>query len=75
MAGHKRFVTMETSGLSLALPKHVLTDEQMTIAFDIALSFDTWRRLRQDQRLSRPKATAVVEKMLDALIAVVDKPR
>lgn len=69
MEDHNRFVSHETAALALALPTDVLENESLTAAFDVALSFDTWRRLRQDQRYSRAKATAAVETMLDALIA------
>ena len=69
MADHMRFVSYETSALALALPPEVLENEPLKAAFDIALSFDTWRRLRQDQRLSRAKAIAALETLLDALIA------
>ena len=69
MDNHKRFVTQETIGLGLALPDEILAKEPLVAAFDIAMSFDTWRRLRQDQRFSRARATAAVETLLDALIA------
>ncbi|HPF22487.1 MAG TPA: TetR/AcrR family transcriptional regulator [Hyphomonas sp.] len=71
MANHKRFVAQEAIGLSLALPDEVLANEHQVAAFDIAMSFDTWRRLRQDHRFSRAKAAASVETILDALIASV----
>jgi hypothetical protein len=35
----------------------------------VALSFDTWRRLRLDQNFSRAKATTALDTLLDALIA------
>ena len=69
MEGYRRFLAHETSGLGLALPAEVLRNDALTAAFDVALSFETWRRLRQDQQYSRAKATAAVETMLDALIA------
>ena len=72
LANHKRFVSHETAALALALPQDVLDNETLKIAFDVALSFDTWRRLRQDQNLSRAKATIVLEAMLDALIAAAE---
>ena len=69
MAGHKRFVSYETNALALALPEEILRNEPLKAAFDVALSFDTWRRLRQDQNFSRARATSALEAMLDALIA------
>ena len=69
MERHKRFVSHETAALALALPQEILSNESLMASFDIVFSFDTWRRLRQDQRYSRAKATEVMETMLDALIA------
>jgi AcrR family transcriptional regulator len=66
---HKRFVAQETAGLALALPPEVLENESLRMAFDVALSFDTWRRLRLDQNLSRAKAMSALDTLLDALIA------
>jgi AcrR family transcriptional regulator len=40
---------------------------------DLLLSVDTWRRLRRDQKLSRPRARAVLERLVhDALAAAKD---
>ncbi|MEO1965896.1 TetR/AcrR family transcriptional regulator [Hyphomonas sp.] len=72
MANHKRFVAHETAALALALPLEVLENEPLKLAFDVALSFDTWRRMRQDQGFSRAKATSVLDTMLDALIAAAE---
>lgn len=72
MANHTRFVSHESAALALALPQEVLDNEPLKNSFDIALSFDTWRRLRQDQSFSRAKATTVLETMLDALIAAAE---
>ena len=69
MESYTRFFMHETAGLHLALPDGILSNEALFAAFDIALSFETWRRLRQDRRLSRAKATVAVETLLDALIA------
>jgi AcrR family transcriptional regulator len=66
---HKRFVAQETAGLALALPPEVLENEPLKMAFDVALSFDTWRRFRLDQNLSRAKTMTALERLLDALIA------
>ncbi|MCA8890321.1 MAG: TetR/AcrR family transcriptional regulator [Hyphomonas sp.] len=72
MSNHKRFVAHETAALALALPPEVLENEPLKLAFDVALSFDTWRRMRQDQGFSRAKATSVLDTMLDALIAAAE---
>jgi AcrR family transcriptional regulator len=38
-------------------------------SLDLVLSFETWRRLRQDQNLPRAKARATVERLIQRLIA------
>lgn len=69
MEDYRRFFMHETAGLRLALPDEILANETLVSAFDIVMSFETWRRLRQDRRYSRAKATASVDMLLDALIA------
>lgn len=46
-----------------------LTDPVLIDAIDVAMSFEAWRRLRQDQGLTVEAATAVVKKMVRALLA------
>ena len=44
------------------------TNSLLLESLDLLLSFDTWRRLRMDQMLTRPKARAVLERMIAGLI-------
>lgn len=57
--------------LSLAvLPAHLKRDEAWANAFESAVSFDVWRRMRQDRGLGRSAARAAVMAGIDALLAV-----
>ncbi len=71
MEGHMRFTQRERDIISYVLPEEISNDPVLLSAFDSTLSFATWRRMRQDQSMSRVKATRVVETMLDALIASI----
>lgn len=69
MQGHQDFVAMERAILDSVLPEDVRTNVALEAAFDVALGFDTWRRLRQDQALSVADARETVRRMVEALIA------
>lgn len=63
-------VLVKQQRVSLAdiLPRHVKSDETLFASLELLLSFETWRRLRKEQRLTVPKAKAALERMLDGLI-------
>lgn len=67
MRDYARTIGMEQSLLRSFLPKSM--DPALAAALDAALSFETWRTLRQDQGLSRRKAEEVVRLMVDRLLA------
>lgn len=69
MEAHQRFLEHERAGLIAALPQSVASKDALLAAFDVVLCFETWRRLRQDRKRSVDEAKAVVEEMLDALVA------
>ncbi len=52
-----------------ALPADIRKDKTLVDALDALLSFDMWRRLRVDQRLSIPQARRTIEAMGLALVA------
>lgn len=60
MQDHKRAVALEQAALKAILPKAILKDADTLAALDLVLSFESWRRLRQDQRLSPAKAEAAM---------------
>lgn len=51
------------------LPADLRKDRTLVDALDALLSFDMWRRLRLDQRLSAPQAKRTIEAMGLALVA------
>jgi len=51
------------------LPPGRRKDANFVESLDLAMSFDTWRRLRKDQKLSIPKARRVLEHLVAALVA------
>jgi hypothetical protein len=55
--------------LKAILPEEVTADPKMFAALEVTLSFATWRRLRQDQKMSREAATETVKLMLQGLVA------
>jgi len=57
------------AGLLAVLPKHLREDRDVVEALDMALSFDSWRRLRIDQKLSAQRAQSVLEITVKKIIA------
>lgn len=55
------------------LPAEVARDRTRFEAIDLLLSFDAWRRLRQDQELSPKRATEVLQAMIEALLGPGDE--
>ena len=66
---HELVVQLLRQMLQFLLPKEVKDDADKFEALDAALSLDTWRRLRHDQKLSVKNARRVWEKMVAAIIA------
>lgn len=68
MGGHKRFLEFEAAAVDRLLPESIRTLAPIALALDSALSFDVYRRLRQDRGLTQAKAKAVVAEMLEAIL-------
>jgi len=66
---HEAFVKMQRDTLRSILPPKV--DHALFEALDLALCFDSWRRLRIDQGLSPRDARAAVRLAVDALTSAV----
>jgi len=66
---HENVVQLLRLMLQFLLPKEIKDDSDKFEALDVALSLETWRRLRQDQKLSVKNARRVWEKMVAAIIA------
>lgn len=71
MQGHQEFVAMERSILDSVLPEDVRSNVVLEAAFDAALGFETWRRLRQDRNFSVEESKATMRKLVEALMASV----
>ena len=66
-AEHARTLAFMRARLKSILPKEVADDMPTFEAIDLMLSFETWQRLRMDQKLSVRKAEAVVRAQVDRL--------
>jgi hypothetical protein len=62
------FADLQRTTLLGALPKDLLRDKSTLEAVNLALSFDTWMRLRREQRLNRAAAKRVVALTCSALL-------
>jgi len=68
MDDYNRFLRMEREGLKRVLPQKVMNDKTLFQAIEMVTSFETWRRLRQDQGLSTKDALGVVRFTVDRLL-------
>jgi AcrR family transcriptional regulator len=62
------FARGQRSALVAILPRERRFDAEFVESLDLVMSVDTWRRLRQDQKLSLPKARRVVEHLVTAIV-------
>jgi AcrR family transcriptional regulator len=68
---HQELVRLLRQILTFVMPEPVRTDAMLMDALDLALSFESWRRLRYDQRLEPAEAEAVMRYLADRLVAGV----
>ncbi len=66
-AEHARTLAFMRAKLKSILPEEIAGDALTFEAIDLLLSFETWQRLRMDQKLSARKAEAVVRAQVDRL--------
>ena len=59
-SAHQTFVGLQRKSLAAVLPAEIARDPMRLEALNLILSFETWRRLRNDQRLSIVRAREVV---------------
>lgn len=71
---HRLFILAQRALLLGHLDGLLPDDADLASALDLALSFDAWRRLRDDQGLSREVAERVMRRMARALIASTPNP-
>jgi AcrR family transcriptional regulator len=65
---HGAMTRLQRQMLASILPEPFLQDTERLEALDLAVSFETWRRLRLDQRLSADATCAVVRRLVRALV-------
>ncbi|MGC1678920.1 MAG: TetR/AcrR family transcriptional regulator [Candidatus Binataceae bacterium] len=58
----------QRASVSRVLPKKQRDDASFFESLDLVLSFETWRRLRKDQKLAAPRARQVLERLVGALL-------
>ncbi|MBI3677465.1 MAG: TetR family transcriptional regulator [Proteobacteria bacterium] len=68
-AESRRIVKYQRAALEALLPADIARERPLLEALDLTLSFESWRRLRQEQKLSRQQAQVVVTDMVGRLIA------
>lgn len=66
---HRRFFRLEQSGIEAILPERLKSDISLVASLDVALCFETYRRLRQDTGLSQAQTRAAVSRLLDIIVA------
>ncbi|MEZ5938255.1 MAG: TetR/AcrR family transcriptional regulator [Hyphomonadaceae bacterium] len=69
MEEYRRFLQIEREGLESVLPKSIRADRLTMSGLEVTISFQAWRRMRQDQGLSAKDAEAVMRRIVDLLIA------
>lgn len=72
MKDYRRHLKLEWTTLAAVLPASVTDDRPLAIALHLALSFQCWRRLREDEVLDRETARAVIMRMVDAVLCMVE---
>lgn len=66
---HGDFTAMQRSTLRFVVPKEIQADRARFEALDLALSFEAWRRLRKEQRLSPKNAAEAMQRAAEILCA------
>ncbi len=70
-AGHQAFVRRQRELLQHHLEGVAPKSGELMDALDLTLSFEVWRRLREDQGLSVAQAERIVRSMVHALVAAM----
>ena len=72
MQGYVRMLRLERSSLEAVLPASVMAEPGLVDTLLVPLSFQTWRLLRHDQQLDIAAATAVIRRLVDAILMQID---
>jgi AcrR family transcriptional regulator len=65
---HRKLTRLQRNTMLAILPTSVASRADLVESLDLTLSFEAWRRLRQEQGLSAKRATGVLKTMLGALL-------
>lgn len=65
---HRKLTKLQRETMLAALPASVVAQTEMIDALDLTLSFEAWRRLRQEQKLPPKQAASVLRRLVRALI-------
>lgn len=67
-AEHKKLTRLQRETLLAVLPRALAGQSETVEALDLTLSFEAWRRMRQEQKLSAKAAIAVWRRLTGALV-------
>ncbi len=65
---HKKLTRLQRQTMLAVLPEAIAAQAERIEALDLALSFEAWRRLRQEQRLPPRQAAVVLRRIVRALM-------
>lgn len=65
---HKRLTRLQRDTLLAILPRSIASQADKVEALDLTLSFEAWRRLREEQSLPVKRAIEVLRRMTRALV-------
>lgn len=65
---HKKITRLQRDTLLAVLPASIAAQTERVEALDLTLSFEVWRRLRQEQRLPPAQAVGVLRRLVRALV-------
>lgn len=72
MEDYLRMLRLENASIDAQLPSNILPDSISSHCIKSVLSFQNWRLLRHDQRLSVAQASEVVRELLNSVLAGID---
>ncbi|MBB4631420.1 TetR/AcrR family transcriptional regulator [Sphingosinicella soli] len=70
MDAHRRFVTMERAALQAILPPEVQSNPALFAAIEMVTGFQSWQRLRHDQKLPPEEAEAAMRLAVERVLGL-----
>ncbi|MBY0568776.1 MAG: TetR/AcrR family transcriptional regulator [Hyphomonadaceae bacterium] len=65
---HRKITKLQRDTLAAALPDAIRNDRERLESLDLVLSFEAWRRMRQEQKLTIKEAIGVWKRLARALL-------